>query len=77
MKIMLEPTGAHEIFNGQPFRVFKGRTDSGIEVQMLGMFRVTGGEIARQTFMQQLADAVGGDGKHPTHALDGHKLIEG
>lgn len=77
MRIILEPTGSHEVFNGTPFRLFRGRTDSGIEVQMLGMFRVTGGEIARHTFMKQLADSVGADEKHPTHALDVHKLING
>lgn len=77
MRIILEPTGSHEIFNGQPFRLFKGRTDSGIEVQMLGMFRVTGGLVARHEFMKQLAETVGADEKHPTHPLDAPQLIKG
>lgn len=75
MKIVLEPTSFHEVFNGQSFRLFKGITDSGIKVQMLGMFRVEGGELSRAAFMRHLAETVKADEQHPTLALDGDKLI--
>jgi len=40
MIIKLEPTGQFEVFRGVQFRVFVGVTDSGIKLQMLGMFRI-------------------------------------
>lgn len=75
MKILLEPTGSHEVFNGQTFRLFKGKTDSGLEVQMLGMFRVSGGDIAREAFVRQIAQHVHTDERHPTLVLDPNKLV--
>lgn len=36
IKIMLEPTKQKARLNGFEFRVFKGRTNTGIEIEMLG-----------------------------------------
>lgn len=40
MKIQIEPTGSFEIFKGVQFRLYRGVTERGVEVQFLGMFRI-------------------------------------
>lgn len=38
--IALRPTRRKEILNGLEYRVFVGRTNTGIELEMVGMFRI-------------------------------------
>ena len=40
MRIEIEPTGAFETFKGVQFRLYRGVTERGVEVQFLGMFRI-------------------------------------
>lgn len=40
LKIQIEPTGRYESIRNVQFRVYKGRTESGIELEMLGLFRI-------------------------------------
>lgn len=40
MIIKLEATGRFETFRGVQYRVYKGITDGGVRLEMLGMFRI-------------------------------------
>lgn len=51
MIIELRPTRRKETLNGIEYRVFVGRTSTGIELEMLGLFRVADPE-KRQEFVR-------------------------
>lgn len=57
MKIVLAPTHSFETFKGVQFRLFKGTTSAGTEVQMLGLWRVLDAD-KRGAFLAELANAV-------------------
>lgn len=40
IKLMLEPTKEKFRLGGIEWRLFKGRTSTGIEIEMLGLFRI-------------------------------------
>lgn len=40
MKIQMVATGRYESIKGVQFRVYKGVTESGIDVEFLGLFRI-------------------------------------
>jgi hypothetical protein len=60
MKIELEPTNNFEAFRGVQFRIYKGRTDTGVDLLMLGMFRIPN-PVQRADFERQISQLGVGD----------------
>jgi hypothetical protein len=71
--IALRPTRRKEIVNGVEFRVFVGRTNTGIDVEMLGLFRVMG-DIEKHEEFQRAVCAVD-PGDPPVTLLSGAALV--
>lgn len=71
--IALQPTGRVETVHGFHFRVYTGRTDSGIDLEMLGLFRVADPE--KRAELQRSICAVKPDDPPPVRLLGEHGLI--
>lgn len=41
MRITVVPTREKVVVNGTEFRVFRGKTNSGIDIELMGLFRIT------------------------------------
>lgn len=73
LAIRLTPTPRIEAVNGTHFRVYTGRTDSGIELEMLGLFRITDPE-KRAEFQRSVCAVRAGD-PPPVPLLGEHGLV--
>jgi len=71
--IALRPTRRKEIVNGTEFRVFVGRTNTGIELEMLGLFRI-GDPEKRAEFVNAVCAVDPGE-PPPVHLLSSEGLI--
>jgi hypothetical protein len=54
MTITLRPTGEFETFRGVQFRLYRGFTDRGVPLQMIGFFRIQD-EAARAEFASEIS----------------------
>lgn len=73
LKIELIPTTRLEIIHGIQFRVYTGRTDTGVTLEMLGLFRVAD-PLKREEF-QRAVCAVGLDDPAPIQLLSEYGLV--
>lgn len=52
--ITLTPTGEFETFRGVQFRLYKGRTNRGVAIEMIGFFRIKD-EAGKQEFYSEIS----------------------
>lgn len=70
----LTPTRRVETLHGIKFRVYRGRTNTGVTLEMLGLFRVAD-PLKRQEFERAVC-AVGVDDPAPVTLLSDHGLVK-
>lgn len=73
LKIELEPTKRIEKLHGIDFRVYEGRTNTGVVLEMLGLFRVSD-PLKREEFERAVC-AVKADDPPKVHLLSEHGLV--
>lgn len=73
LRIELTPTKRFEILNGIQYRVYTGRTDTGVTLEMLGLFRITD-PLKREEFERAVC-AVGLDDPAPVQLLSEYGLV--
>jgi hypothetical protein len=73
LKIELEPTKRIETLNGIDFRVYVGRTNTGVTLEMLGLFRVSD-PLKREEFERAVC-AVRADTPPPITLLSEYGLV--
>lgn len=73
LKIELEPTKRIETLNGIQYRVYTGRTNTGVTLEMLGLFRVAG-QLKREEFERAVC-AVRADEPRPVTLLSEYGLV--
>lgn len=73
IKIMLEPSKRKERLGGIEYRVFVGRTNTGVELEMLGLFRITD-PLKREEFYKAVG-AIRIDDPAPVTLLSNEGLI--
>lgn len=54
MTLTLHPTGEFEVFRGVQYRIYRGFTDRGVPLEMMGLFRIKD-ERARQEFNSEIS----------------------
>lgn len=73
LKIELEPTKRIEVVNGLHYRVYKGRTNTGVMLEMLGLFRISD-PLKREEFERAVC-AVRVEEPPPVRLLSEHGLV--
>lgn len=73
LKIELVPTTRFEIIHGISFRVYTGRTDTGVTLEMLGLFRVDD-PLKREEFERAVCAVKPSDPK-PVQLLSEYGLV--
>lgn len=73
MKIILEPTARKEIANGIEYRVYVGHTDTGIKLEMLGLFRIA--DLEKRAEFARAVCVVAPTDPTPVHLLSERGLI--
>lgn len=73
LRIELTPTKRFEILNGIQYRVYTGRTDTGVTLEMLGLFRIAD-PLKREEFERAVC-AVGLDDTAPVQLLSEYGLV--
>lgn len=74
IQIELTPTKRIETLAGIPYRVYVGRTNTGVQLEMLGLFRVSD-PLRRQEFERAVC-AVGIDDPPPIVLLSEYGLVK-
>ncbi len=72
--IQLMPTSRIEKLNGIPFRVYAGRTNTGVELEMLGLFRVA--DPFKRAEFERAVCAVKVDDPKPVQLLTAEGLVK-
>lgn len=73
LQIILEPTKRKERVNGVEYRVYRGRTNSGVTLEMLGLFRIADAE--KRAEFERAVCSVGVDDPTPVTLLSEHGLV--
>lgn len=73
LKIELEPTKRIEVVNGLHYRIYTGRTNTGAQIEMLGLFRIND-PLKREEFERAVC-AVRMDEPAPVRLLSEHGLV--
>ena len=74
VKILLEPTTRVEMLGGVQYRVYEGKTDTGIVLEMLGLFRIA--DVAdRHKFTADVCASKPGD-PAPVRLLSSDQLVK-
>lgn len=73
MQIILEPTKRKERLSGIEYRVYRGRTNTGVALEMLGLFRV--GDAEKRAEFERAVCSVGVEDPTPLTLLSEHGLV--
>lgn len=72
--IELKPTKRLEIVNGVQFRVYEGRTNTGVALEMLGLFRIA--DVAKREEFTKAVCAVSPGDPQPVRILHDPSLVK-
>lgn len=73
LRIELQPTKRIERLGGVPYRVYEGRTNTGIKLEMLGLFRVADPE--KRAEFERAVCSIRAEDPPPVQLLSAHGLV--